>query len=207
MAIPEELKQLVAAKKESDPELFEKYGDPTDENDPRFWQPSDRAEKGVSPEDRLKFLELDVEAMALAFGPVLKWVIAKQVEEMKAKVKEDPIGFLQSMLETGADPAQVTEILKEVLASRGSYGPNGESGHAYAGSTQGIAPDTMVDSINGPIRADQIPGYRNDPNWRPSPDWVDANCTCENHKALRAQHNDGEADGGFGEQYGNGLYL
>ena len=207
MELPDNLRELLEKRKEIDPELFEKYGDPTNPDDPRFWSPSKRKEEGLSIEDRLTYLELDVEAMTLAMGPVMTWVLRKQAEEMAAQLRDDPIGFLKNMVAKGASPEEALELIGSLTNAmeqqqpnyERSYGPDGTDGNAYAGSTQGIAPDTMVDSINGPIRADQIPGYRNEPGWRPSPDWVDANCTCESHKAQRAAASNGEMDGGFGQ--------
>lgn len=206
MELPDELRELVEKRKQDNPELIEKFGDPTNPDDPRFWSPSTRKEKGVSVEDRLTFLELDMEAMTLAFGPVLKWYMQKQAEEMVAKLRDNPMGVLKEMLDSGMEPADAIGMLSE-LAKRvqesGSYGPNGHDGPAYAGSTAGLAPDSIVESKDGPIRADQIPGYRNDPSWRPSPDWIDANCMCPTHVAQRAAANGGSDDDG----YGSGLYL
>lgn len=199
--LPEELREMIEARKQTNPELFEKYGDPTDENDPRFWLPSSREERGVSLEDRVRYLELDQETSMLAFAPVLQWVLRKQRDEMIAELQKDPVAFLRKALESGADPQ---EILTAMASTQGSHGPDGDHGPAYAGSTSGIAPDTMVDTVQGKIRADQIPGYRNDPSWQPSPDWIDANCTCERHQALRAASNNGSGDDG---DFSTGLYL
>ena len=61
----------------------------------------------------------------------------------------------------------------------------------------------MVETPQGLIRGDQIPGYKNDPDWRPSPDWMDANCMCPSHVAQR-EHAQEDPPGSFG---GTGLYL
>lgn len=162
--------------KDADPELIERYGNPLDENDPRHWQPSEREERGISLADRVRLLELDMDLQLMTSAKVLEWMVRQEQEKLLEQLKSDPEGAIRRLL--GKEPTR-------------SFGPEG-SDHAYAGSTKGIAPDTIVDTVDGPIRADQIPGYRNDPDWRPSPDWAEANCTCDAHVAAReANKNNG----------------
>jgi hypothetical protein len=202
--IPEFIKEALKQAREKRPDLIEKFGDPEDENDPRFWAPSERKERGVSLEDRITYLELDMEATLKATGPTIMWVMEKQREEELAKLKEDPAAYIQNMIANGADPVELVKGLLELRASIAGDGQiTDDNGNTFAGSSQGLAPDTVVDTVNGQIRADQIPGYRNSPDWRPSIDWVDANCTCEEHKRMRAAASSGEADGGFS----TGMYL
>jgi hypothetical protein len=182
----EETKKLMEqALEHADPELIEKFGNPLDENDPRIWTPTKRIEQGVSLEDQVKYLGLDVEAQSIMLGDLLKRYASLQetvMELTKAhlleKLKTDPEGAIQDVLRMSGLGGH----------DKGSYGPlenDPNSPVRYAGSTKGIQPDQMVDTPNGMIRADEIPGYQNDPNWKPSPDWVDANCMCPEHVRTR----------------------
>jgi hypothetical protein len=156
-------------------EFLAKYGDPTDPNNPVTWKPSTRAERGLSLEERVHFLELDSDLEQDALGSLLRELQTLRAEMMMDKLKE-----------RGPEGEALAGLLKTLMESGGSADGPG-NGHNYAGSAQGIAPDTIVDTVDGPIRADQIPGYREDPSWRPSPDWADANCTCPAHVAMREQ--------------------
>lgn len=194
----DDYRDLVSKMVNENPEYVEKYGNPLDDSDPRNWSPTRRREEGLSVEDRLKYLELNFEVVDEIVKRLSVWYLEQLKKEMLKEMQEDPAGFLTKMLDAnGLGPVNPNY--------KGDFGPNGDNGPAFAGSTKGIAPDTIVDSINGPIRADQIPGYKNEPDWRPSPDWIDANCTCPVHTAQRAANNDGEADGGFGDR--TGFYL
>ena len=187
-------KKLEEVMASADPELVAKFGNPLDENDPKTWLPSKRAENGISLEDQVKYLGLDLESSALFSGRLMemvmslqnqlailqKWVAEKMADEFTENVKNNPekaVEQLKKLMNLTGDQAPI-----------GSWGPlddNPNSPVRYAGSTQGIKPDQMVDTPQGPIRADQIPGYSSDPNWKPSPDWVDANCMCPVHVESR----------------------
>lgn len=193
--LPQDVRDAIERSKRENPELIAKYGDPSDENDPRFWTPSERAERGVSLEDRVKYLELDQEMSMLTLGPVLQWVMQKKAEEMAEQMRRDPVAFLRNALESGADPKLILSAITEAQ--------NGSS-HEDASSNHSLAPDTLVETVQGKIRADQIPGYRDDPDWQPSPDWIDANCVCERHQAMRAASEGKRPDDG---DYSTGLYL
>lgn len=183
----EKLEELVA---QVDPAFLAKFGNPLDPNDARHWKPSERKERGVSIEDRLAFLELDMESMQSSFARVMEWIMTQQEKEYQAKIAE-----------LVSNPEKAREFMEQLLGPA-ARGPEGDHGPAYAGSTRGIQPDELVDTVDGPIRADQIPGYRNDPDWKPSPDWADANCTCPAHVAAR------EAAGDPGrEERPPGMYL
>jgi hypothetical protein len=215
--LPEEIKNLIQKAVNENPELVEKFGNPLDLDDPRNWTPTKRAEEGLSVEEQLRLLGLDVESQATAVASLIKrtleaeyqleklqkWVAQKMVDEFAEKVK--------------ADPDRAVELFQEVMSSlapdtvRGAWGPLEDKPDAsvrYAGSAKGIAPDQMVETPNGIIRADEIPGYRNDPEWSPSPDWAEANCMCPQHVHAREQ----EAKNQFGidpfnDNPGTGFYL
>lgn len=191
-------KQLEEAMKDFDPAMIEKFGNPLDENDPRMWTPTKRIQQGVSLEDQVRFLGLDMESQAIALARVLQEnvVLKQQIFELtKAQLleqmKTDPEGAVKRVLG-----------LAGLDAPQGSYGPLDNDPNTpvrYAGSTRNGSPDQMVDTPQGMIRMDQIPGYVDDPNWRPSPDWVDANCMCPEHVKNREQNNDaGPFDGPTG---------
>jgi hypothetical protein len=176
--------------KNADPALIEKYGNPLDENDPRTWSPSKRAEKGLSLEDQVKFLGLDLESMSMLaakmyqeLGVLREWVLEQQKKEFVALVKEDPEKAVE----------QLMSMLGGTDAVKGAYGPldpaDPNSPVRYAGSTEGGAPTQMIDTPQGMISIKDIPGYVDDPNWRPSPDWVDANCMCPTHVQMREANN------------------
>ncbi len=60
-----------------------------------------------------------------------------------------------------------------------------------------LPPDHLVPTVNGNIRAGEIPGYKNEPGWRPSIDWVEANCTCPTHTEKRNNQNPENGTGGL----------
>lgn len=190
----EEAERLLnQALEQADPKLVERYGNPLDKDDPRNWHPADREEKGVSNEDRLRFAELDIEMLQLALTSVTKqlyevldWVREKQKEELLEQFKADPEAALTKLLEKFKQQNAV------------GYPDNNPE---LAGNFQGTHPkDALIETPQGKIRVDQIPGYRDDPDWRPSPDWVDANCMCETHVSARRRsesHQPGEPGTGF----------
>lgn len=169
-------KLLEEAMKHADPAMLEKFGNPLDENDPRMWTPTKRIENGVSLEDQVTYLGLDVEAHAVAMATLMQ-----DLAEMKKVVTTLLTNQVTTMLKD--DPEKAVQMLMGVMGGQGSKGPSEDLN--YAGSSRGLAPGDQVQTPNGAIRADQIPGYRNDPDWKPSPDWVDANCMCSTHQAMR----------------------
>lgn len=192
----------------ADPELLNKFGNPLDLEDPRMWLPSTREEKGVSQEDRLRFAELDVESMGLAFGTLLRrvdemytWMLKEAENRLIEQAKKDPEGTLRKLL-SGDISIPGTPVKRA-----GSWGPLDDSENTsvrYAGSAIGIKPDQMVDTPDGMIRADEIPGYKDDSEWTPSPDWIDANCMCPSHVARREEAKNNGDDNPFN---GTGFYL
>ena len=185
----EMLRDLVA---KADPEMLEKYGNPLDENDRRMWTPKERAEKGVPLEEQILLLATDVEALSVTVGKLAQDLFDMRKAELLREIKANPEAAIEKLISAYAGDPDKT------------FGPNGPSGPAYAGSLGDprISPDTIVDTIDGPIRADQVPGYRNEPGWVPSPDWAEANCACDAHKAKRAA-----AANGNGDDFPNGFYL
>lgn len=160
--------ELAELLKHADPKLLEKYGNPLDENDPKMWPPSKRAAEGLSLEDQLKYLGLDMEAQSYVISDLMKKVFKLEglINEMlKAqliqRMKDDPEG-----------------AAKQLMSMMGMTTPDTEP-------NTGLSPDALVATPNGQIRADQIPGYKNEPGWKPSPDWIDANCMCEKHQEER----------------------
>ena len=168
-----------------DREMMARFGDPRDKNDPRNWTPTQRAEKGLSTEEQLQLLGLDMEMMVISMGKLLAWKLEQEKRQFMEEIKNNPEKALEKLLGSlGGMP-------------KGAYGPldndNPDTPIRYAGSTGGgIAPDTLVETPDGVINASQIPGYVNDPNWKPSPDWVDANCMCPSHQEQRRQANGGD---------------
>lgn len=196
--------------KDADPALVEKFGNPLDETDPRNWTPSKRAEAEIDPVDRLRMLELDVEAqhtiisvMSRTLGTLVEYAQEQAKREITRLIEENPEQAIERLMELGETFGPLLGMGNGLLdalaavkgAAKGSYGPldNDPNGPVrYAGSSQGIAADQLVDTPDGLIRGDQIPGYVNDPKWKPSPDWMDANCMCPQHQARRAQDNGGQ---------------
>ncbi len=190
----EQLEKLIAETAERNPDLVKKFGNPLDKNDPRNWTPTERAEKGLSQEEQLKLLGLDVESQSMAVAMLVqknlelefqldklqRWAADKMAEEFVTLVRENPekaSEYLKSMMEMGEPPSKNVPVA-------------------------GQEPLPMVQTVNGPIRLDQIPGFKDDPNWRPSPDWLDANCTCDVHTKKRAES---EGKGPF--DFPTGMYL
>jgi hypothetical protein len=186
-------KMLEDMLKNTDPKLVAKYGNPLDENDPRMWTPSQRKERGISLEDQVTYLGLDIEAQTLVLGQQMTTIAT-----LRAMLMEFLTDYVTDLMKTNPEKAVKTlmrfsGVTPETAAPVGSWGPldnNPDSPVRYAGSTAGIAPDQLIETPQGVIRADQIPGYHNDPSWKPSPDWVDANCMCPTHQASR-KNNDG----------------
>lgn len=161
-------------------ELFARYGDPSDPNDPRHWKPTTRLDKGLSLSDRVKLLEIDMELMQLTVGSVLKWAAIQQEKELLQELKTNPRAAMEKLAKILGQ--EIPEDIQEFLA--GAKGPS-DGATLYAGSVQGAPADALVITPTGTIRVDQIPGYKNDPDWTPSTDWVDMNCLCESHVAIR----------------------
>jgi len=213
----ERVERLLQATK-SNPLLAKVIGDPSDPDNPRMKTPLQRAEEGMSRDEQFDNLVLDIEMLTMSIANLItqneslafqldklqNWAAQKMAEDFTRKVKEDPEGAVKDLqnLLGGFD------LGKESVTS--SYGPmdnSPDAGIKYAGSVQEYEtrkPDNLIETPNGWIKVEDIPGYRDDPNWTPSPDWVDANCMCPAHKARRAA-----AEGkhpGDGD-YGTGLYL
>jgi hypothetical protein len=166
----EKIRQL----QEQHPEFFDKYGDPTDESDPRNWEPSSRGERGLSLNDRVKLLELDMDLIKSTVQKVMPWVIRKQEEEMLEEFKRDPQKFLANFAKQMG-----TEVPPEVMEAAKQLQP-------VATDNRGaILPDAMLPTVNGPVRADSVPGYRFEPDWAPSEEWSDENCACPVHQEMR----------------------
>ncbi len=208
----EELKKILESAVAANPDLVEKFGNPLDQDDPRNWTPTKRAEQGLPLEEQFRLLGLDMEAQRLGFASltgkllnldyqldiIQKWVADQMAKEFAELVKNGEVDKAMAMMQKLMGAGEE--------APPGQWGPLENSPDAsvrYAGSATGIAPDQMVETPQGIIRGDQIPGFKNDPNWRPSPDWMDANCMCPSHVAQR-EHGQEDPSGGFG---GTGLYL
>lgn len=212
----ERLKKLIEeAVANADPELVEKFGNPLDENDPRMWSPTERIEKGISLEDQVRYLALDVEAHSLALTDALKRNIEfnVQLDRLQRWAAEQMATQFMELVKT--DPEAAANQLAKYLGETGmdsvmpkpSYGPLEDSPDAairYAGSAEGASPHQMVETPNGLIDIKDIPGYVDDPKWRPSPDWVDANCMCPTHvRAREAANRTNPGD----DDFPTGLYL
>ena len=189
----EQMKRLMEeAVRNADPKMVAKYGNPLDEDDPRTWTPSRRAEAGISLEDQVKFMGLDLEAQAM--------VIAKLVFELQNLqdwVAEKTKAEFLELLRT--NPEAAGKQLAAMLDNNSYQTPE-----PYAGSVDVTQPDTTISTVNGPIRVRDIPGYRDDPEWKPSPDWIDANCTCPAHVAKREEANRTKPGSG---DFPTGFYL
>lgn len=190
---PEDKKKLEELVANADPEALAKFGNPLDENDPRMWTAKERADKGLSAEEQIQLLANDVDAITLTVGKLAKDLFDMRMAAMLAEIKANPEAALEKLLANYNDPDK-------------NFGPNGPSGPAYAGSLSDprISPDTIVETVDGPIRADQVPGYKNVPGWTPSPDWAEANCACDAHKAMRAAANNKPEDD---DKFPTGFYL
>jgi hypothetical protein len=190
--------------------MIAKYGDPLDESDPRNWMPSKRAESGMSLEDQVKYLNLDVERNSLGFAKMLGMFMQmhNELNKLQDWAAEQVANNLMDLMKT--DPARAAKELSKYLgveSPKGSYGPLEDDPNAnvkYAGSAKGIRPDQMVETPQGWILGKDIPGYRDDPEWMPSPDWMEANCMCPLHKAQRVATENTRPDDGFD---GTGFYL
>lgn len=181
-------KLIEEALKHADPEVVAKFGNPLNEDDPRMWTPTQRQEAGMSDAERLRLLELDYEAQALVIANIMQMLMQTR-EAVEYFMKKELLEAVQR------DPERVTKALLEGLSSnKGSYGPldndSEDTPIRYAGSAKGAHADTLIETPDGLIRMAEIPGYVNDPNWTPSPDWMDANCMCDAHRAKRDAGND-----------------
>jgi hypothetical protein len=168
----ENRKRLEDAVANADPALLAKYGNPLDPTDPRHWEPTVRGERGISLNDRVRLLELDMEVIQQSLARIVPWMLKQQEKEFLDKFANNPSAALE----------ELAQMMESAPKSRGA---NGNEGPAFAGSTRGLQPGDQVETPDGIIRADQIPGYRNDPDWSPSPDWAEANCMCAIHQAKR----------------------
>lgn len=163
------------------PEFLKKYGNPLDKNDPRHWAPSTRGERGISLSDRVRLLELDMELQNMQTVKIIEWIAGQQEKELIEELRTNPQAAVEKLAAMLGE--EVPEDIKNALS--GYKGPGGNDGPLYAGSVKGAASDALVVTPQGTIRVDQIPGYRADPEWVPSADWVDMNCLCESHVAAR----------------------
>jgi hypothetical protein len=185
MALSEEQrKQAEALIANTDPEFIKKYGNPLDENDPRHWQPTTRGERGISVSDRVRLLELDMEIVQTSLGNLIRWVASEEERQVLEQLKTDPRAAVERLSKMIGEP--IPDDIKKMLDGRS--GPNGENGPLFAGSVAGAPGDALVVTPQGTIHVNQIPGYKNDPDWRPSTDWVEMNCMCEQHVNAR-EHN------------------
>jgi hypothetical protein len=70
-----------------------------------------------------------------------------------------------------------------------------------------LSSDPDVQTVNGPVRLSEVP---KDANGQIDPEWIEANCNCEDHQERRAQAAE-RARGGFREEYPEadrpGLYV
>lgn len=196
--LPEEQKEVIRRTMAENPELVERFGNPFDASDPRMWKPTAREDADISLDDRVHYMALDIEMLQDAVARLIvknsELETLLRIQSLKQLAKDDPEAAAKELLKLldGAIPPA-------------AYGPEGDDGPAYAGSTgHGITPDSVVETVNGPIRAEQIPGYKNDPEWRPSPDWAEANCTCPAHVAMREQAGSPFSDG---DEFPTGFYL
>lgn len=206
MRMDDETRRMIEAS--LDPEMVARFGNPLDESDPRNWTPSKRAKEGLSVEQQFELLALDVEQLQMGLAKVIAMVMQvrqyineQEKQKFVEQIKNDPEGAINKLM----------EMLGGGQGSNrnGQWGPLEDKPDAsirYAGSSQGIAPDQMVETPQGLIRADEIPGYRNDPNWMPSPDWIEANCMCPSHVASRENNSNPFGIDPFKDN-GPGMYL
>lgn len=192
----ERLEKLMKDLVDQNPELVEKFGNPLDKNDPRNWTPAERTEKGLSIEEQLRLLGLDVESQAKGFAALVKRMfdLEFQLDKAQRLLAELSAREFTALIKEGKVEEAMT-LMKKVM------GPEDPSFSEVAPSNGGQIP--MVQTVSGPIRLDQIPGYKDDPEWRPSPDWLDANCTCEVHTKKREE---ATGQNPFGD-FGTGMYL
>jgi hypothetical protein len=176
---PEDRERIQAAIDAAGPEFIAKFGNPLDPNDPRHWLPTERAERGLSVNDRVRLLELDMEVMQISMGKVIRYLGELQEKELLEDLKRDPQAALRKLAQMVGE-----EVPEELIRKLGET----EDGPLYAGSVQGQPGDKLVVTPQGTIRVNQIPGYKNDPNWIPSTDWVDMNCLCPTHVAQREEN-------------------
>lgn len=202
----QKLVELVERLKQEDPKAAERFGDPTDENNPRNWAPSDRIERGMSLEDQVKHLSMDVEVQVMAQATLIrkvtdlteqldilqKWAAQKMADDLIEKVKADPQNAVKYMQEAmGVLGMQPTQKDVDELSSAIDRVP--------ATTALAIDPDSEVQLVNGgTIKVREIPGYSSDPSWRPSDEWLDANCACAVHQEKRKQES---------TSYPTGMYL
>jgi hypothetical protein len=191
--MPDDVKKLIQDAIDANPELVEQYGNPLDDKDPSFWKPSRRREEGMSVEDRLLYLEKDVEASTRVLGELVFWKMDEEKRRLRERIAEAKTDPQKAM-------ALLNEILGDDLASQLPAAITDDNGNTLAGSVVGRKGSETIETPQGFIKISDIPGYRDDPEWRPSPDWVDANCMCPRHQQQRQAN-------GFNEDPPNGMYL
>ena len=194
----ERVTKLIEELAARNPELVEKYGNPLDKEDPRNWTPTERAEKGLSETEQLRLLGLDVESQAKGFAALVQRMfdLEFQLDKAQRLLAELSAREFTALVKEGKIE-EAMALMKKVMGS----GEDPSFSSEVAPSNDGQIP--MVQTVNGPIRLDQVPGYRDDPEWRPSPDWLDANCTCEVHTKKREE---AKGQNPFGD-FGTGMYL
>lgn len=171
----EEVVNKAAAQRmqERNPEFVAKYGDITDPENPFTWKPSTRKDKGLSLGDRLKYAELDIE--------ITMEGLAKHISQTYDQIGDlqNVVGSLALVLMRSGQFPELDELLSSLTANTNQR----EGADPFNGGP--IPPDHILQTVDGPIRADQVPGYKEVPGWVPSPDWLDANCACPVHTAKR----------------------
>jgi hypothetical protein len=128
---------------------------------------------------------------------LVEYIRSSAMDEMAELVATNPDKAIKKFVELadkfGPLMGMGPDLLSKIMGGNapGAWGPFDDSPDTpvrYAGSTTGAKGEQLIDTVDGMIRMDQIPGYVDDPKWAPSPDWVDANCNCPEHRARREQN-------------------
>lgn len=176
--------KLTEMLKDADPEVIAKYGNPLDKEDPRNWLPSKRAEEGLSTEEQLRLLGLDYETLREITIGAYKELAAINIQLEKLSQWAAHQMQKEFTEEVKTNPEAAAKKLVNMMAGRSPYDDGQGNDHDEHPHERPKA-DQLVQTPDGVIRFDQIPGYKDDPSWRPSPDWIDANCMCAKHQEQR----------------------
>lgn len=185
----DDLEQFLEKKLKENPEVAKRIAQ-IDPRDPKYMPPSLRKSKGLSVEDRLSYLEKDVENVTTVLAEVMVWIERQKEREMQ-----------QRLVEASTDPEKALELVKEVYAKA----QEAKQEAKFAGDlVPGRAPKgAMIETPQGMISIEEIPGYDPDnPNWMPSHEWIEENCMCPSHAAQREAKKTGSSS-----QERTGFYL
>lgn len=167
-------------------EAERRYGDVTDPSNPLLTPPTEREALGLTAEERVTYLEKEAELMRTGMARLLDIV-----SELRAELK------IMDLRQRNPEAAALLDQLMDARAANRI--PSNLTPQVVDANKEPVPPGAMLPTVNGMVRADSIPGYRNEPGWAPSEEWADENCGCPIHVEKRKNKGTGSD--------GTGLYI